>query len=366
MHPPTRLAAEVAEQPAVLERLLRRTLPRLDEIGDVLTAGGDVRGVVVAARGSSDNAARYAQYLWPVLGADSDGGLPVTLATPSLQTVYGREPALDGQLVVAISQSGSSPDVVGVLAAARAQGRPAIAVTNDPGSDLARAADVVLDLGTGAERSVAATKTYTASLLAVGLLAVALPGGSARAGAVDDLSAVPDAVADVLRRTGSDDALGHAAAMLGRHDRGVVVGRGLNLGTAHEIALKVTELAGLLMAPYSPADLRHGPLGAVGPATPVLLVLPDEPASASVAELAEELVDRSAPVLAIADPAGPGAAALSHADVVLGCASRPSLAGWLSPLTAVLPGQLLAAAVAAARGVDVDHPGGLTKITRTR
>lgn len=358
----TRLAAEIAEQPDVLERLLRRALPRLDEVARRVRAAGQLRGVVVAARGSSDNVARYAQYLWSLRL-----GLPVTLATPSLQTVYGRTPDLAGQLVVAISQSGSSPDVVGVLAAARAQGRPAVAVTNDPGSDLALAADVVVDLGAGEERSVAATKTYTASLLAVALLAAALTDDrSARDRTVRDLQAAPEAVADVLRRTATGPQVGDGVELLGPHDRGVVVGRGLNLGTAHEVALKVTELAGLLMVPFSPADLRHGPLGAVGPGTPVLLVLPDEPASESVAGLADELAGRSAPVLALGDPSGPGAAALGRADVVLESTSTPGLAGWLSPLTTVLPAQLLAAALAEARGVDVDRPGGLTKVTRTR
>ena len=356
----TALARETAEQPQVLAALLDRTLPRLDELrADLLGDHTDVRGVVVAARGSSDNAARYAQYLWALRL-----GLPVALAIPSLQTVYGATPDLSGQLVVGISQSGSSPDVVGVVAAARAQGRPTVAVTNDPDSDLARAAGLVLDLGAGEERSVAATKTYTASLLAVALLVAALQDDQRlREQATEQLRLVPQAAADVLDQLTGSDAVDAAAAVLAPYDRGVAVGRGLNLSTAYEVALKTTELAGLLVSPYSPADLRHGPLGAVGPGTPALLVLPDEPASTSVADLAGALAGRGAPVVAIAARSGPGAAALEAADAVLPLPA--GVPGWLSPLVAVLPGQLAAARLAETRGVDVDRPGGLSKVTRT-
>ena len=357
----TALAQETAEQPDVLARLLDRLVPRADELRSAALGSGDVRGIVIAARGSSDNAARYAQYLW-----SAQHRIPVTLATPSLQTVYGVTPDLSGQLVVAISQSGSSPDVVGVLAAARDQGRPAVAVTNDPDSDLAAAATAVVELGAGTERSVAATKTYTSSLLAVALLGTAwLDDGDARRRRFEQLATVPSAAAALLDRLTGSEAVDAAAAVLGPYDRGVAVGRGLNLSTAHEVALKVTELAGTLMSPYSPADLRHGPLGAVGPGTPVLLVLPDEPASASVAALVPDLATRDAPVIAIADPVGVGGDVLTACAAGLPMDAEPGVADWLTPLLAVLPGQLVAARLAAARGVDVDRPGGLAKVTRT-
>ena len=165
------------------------------------------------------------------------------------------------------------------------------------------------------------------------------------------------------RLTGSD-AVDAAAAVLAPHDRGVAVGRGLNLSTAYEVALKTTELAGLLVSPYSPADLRHGPLGAVGPNTPAVLVLPDEPASASVADVAG-CAGRVAAHPSWRSPrrSGPGAAALEAADAVLPLPA--AIPDWLSPLIAVLPGQLAAARLAETRGVDVDRPGGLTKVTRT-
>jgi glucosamine--fructose-6-phosphate aminotransferase (isomerizing) len=347
----TLLAQEIAEQPAVLARLLDAELPRLGSWRDALTRDR-IDGVVVVARGSSDNAARYAQYLWSLRT-----GLPVALATPSLHTVYGGRIDVRGKAVVALSQSGASPDVVAVLAAAREQGSPAIAITNAPDSPLAQAASNVLDLGAGPERSVAATKTYTSSVLAVALLALALGEASDEPAAVADLGRVPEAVAAAVQgTTGVDDG----AAVLAAAFRGVVVGRGLNLGTAFEAALKLTELTGSLMAPYSPADLLHGPVAAVGPDVPVLAIAPDEPATASVLDAAREVARRGAPVVTV----GPGTVAdLDAVPVVL--PSGAHLAPWLTPLSAVVPAQLLAERVAELRGVDVDRPGGLSKVTRT-
>ena len=214
----------------------RRQLPRLDAWRTALRRG-EIDGVVVVARGSSDNAARYAQYLWSLRT-----GLPVALATPSLHTVYGGRIDVRGKAVVALSQSGASPDVVAVLAAARDQGVPAVAITNDPDSPLARAATDVLDLAAGAERSVAATKTYTASVLAVAVLGLALGDPADDAARLAELAEVPDAVAAAIEGTGGIDA---AAEVLAASMRGVVVGRGLNLGTAFEAALKLTELDGV-------------------------------------------------------------------------------------------------------------------------
>jgi glucosamine--fructose-6-phosphate aminotransferase (isomerizing) len=356
----TLLDRELGEQPEVLARLLDTAWPRLDELRAELRPE-DANGIVVVARGSSDNAARYAQYLLGVRLA-----LPVALATPSLHTVYGSLPRFDGRIVVAVSQSGTSPDVVEVLAAARAQGRPALAVTNDPGSPLASAASAVLDLGAGQERSVAATKTYTASLLAMALLAVALGPRAERSRAERALRAVPEAVGATLAETAGPEA---AAAAIGGADRAVAVGRGLNLATAYEAALKITELTGTLVAPFSPADLLHGPIAAVGPEVPVLLFAPDEPSRDSVFDIVPALRRRGAPVLVVAHATpGPAVAALTAADVAIALPAGPSgpVAPWLTPLVAIVPAQLLAARLAVLRGVDVDRPAGLTKVTSTR
>jgi glutamine---fructose-6-phosphate transaminase (isomerizing) len=351
----TRLEVETAEQSRVAADLLARQLPRLDEWRAVLRSD-EIDGVVVVARGSSDNAARYAQYLWSLRT-----GHPVTLATPSLHTVYGRPLDVTGQAVVAISQSGASPDVVEVLRAAARQGSPTVAVTNDPTSPLADVAAAVLDLAAGEERSVAATKTYTASLLAVAVLALALDerDGQDASAYEAELRAVPDAMAAAIEAT---TGLAEASRVVAAAHRGVVVGRGLNLCTAYETALRITELTGSLIAPYSPADLLHGPIGAVGPEVPVVLVAPDEPASASVLEVAAEAQRRGAPVVLI----GPdGTSVEGPVAATVGLPGASAVADWLTPVVAVVPGQLLARTVAEVRGIDVDQPGGLSKVTRT-
>ncbi len=345
----TRLDTELAEQPTALARLLER-LPsdtaRLRELATGCT------GVTLVARGSSDNAARYGQYLIPIRS-----GLPVTLATPSLTTVYGRTPDLTGQLVVAVSQSGASTDIVAVLAAARAQGRPTVAITNDPASPLAEQAQHVVDLAAGPERAVAATKTYTTSLAAVAALAVALGPPSADAGAWSDLQRLPGLVAATLELAEAP-AAGTAQA-LHPASRAVAVGRGLNLATAHETALKITELTGTQVVPHSPADLLHGPVGAVGPEVPILLVAPEEAATATVLELLPDLLGRGAQVHLL------GSGEDLPAGVATSVPVAPGAPPWLTPVVAVIPGQLVARALAAARGLDLDRPAGLSKVTIT-
>lgn len=346
----TRLEAELREQPEVAARLVDRLLPELPALGTLLRSRG-AEQILLVARGSSDNAARYAQYLWPV-----DTGVTVTLATPSLATIYGRSPDVRRHAVVAVSQSGRSPDVVTVVEQARRAGRPTLAITNDPGSPLALAAEQVLDLGAGTEESVAATKTYTASLLAMAAVSCAISGVAPR---VDELRRVPEAVGAVVDATTGVDA---AAEMLAGHDRGVCVGRGLNLSTAHETALKLTELTGMLMAPYSPADLMHGPVAAVRADTPAVLLAPEEAASASVLDALPEIRRRGAPTVVVRSAGG--AAPDGVRDVELPDAA--DLPGWLTPLTTTVAGQLLAWRAAERRGVDVDRPGDLSKVTLTR
>lgn len=352
----TFLDQEIEEQPAAAARLLDAAWPDLATLADVVRPPGTA-GVLLVARGTSDNAARYAQYLWGLRH-----GLPVTLATPSLVTVYGRSLDLRAHSVVAVSQSGSSPDVVGVVERARADGRPTLALTNDAGSPLARAAEHVLPLGAGPERSVAATKTYTTSLLAVALVSVALTDD--RDG--DDVRRVPAALDAAVHGIGG---LEEAARLLAPYHRAVCVGRGVNLATAHEVALKLTELTGTLVAPYSPADLLHGPVAAVGPEVPVLLVVPEEPATASVLDIVPELRRRGAPVVLLgATGAGPGVDPGADLGPDVRAVTLPraaALPGWLTPITAVVTGQLLARRLAELRGVDVDRPGELSKVTRT-
>lgn len=341
----SRLDAEIAAQPEAVARMLDAEAGRAAELGSQLAG---VSGVLIAARGSSDNAARYAQYL---LGVRA--GLPVALATPSIQTLYGAEVAMDGLLVVGVSQSGQSPDIVAVLAQARAQGRPTVAVTNDAASPLAAQADWVLGLHV-TERSVAATGTYVCSLAALALLAAGLRGD---AGDVEVLRAVPEALAATLEAAAAPAA--EAAGLLVEAQRSMVVGRGFHYATAFEVALKVKELSGMVAEPVSSADFRHGPIAVVDEGFPVVLVAPSGRAHGDVADLVEPLAERGARLVAISDVE----ALLGAVDVGLPVAG--GLAEWASPLVAVAPGQLLAVALARARGGDPDDPPGLAKVTRT-
>jgi len=234
------LLSEIAEQPGVLERLLRDAAPEIEAIASDIRARG-VHHVVIAARGSSDNAARYAQYLF-----GSHNRLTVTLATPSLFTLYRTPPMMTGALVVGISQSGESPDLVAVVEEGRRQGCPTLAITNVAGSPLTAVADHTIVLRAGQERSIAATKTYTAQLAALAMFSTALAQNKEWR---QELARVPEFVADALRA--GDEAIVIAAGALKNAGHGVVLGRGFNFATAFEIALKAKELACVAVEPYS-------------------------------------------------------------------------------------------------------------------
>ncbi len=325
---------EMGEQPAVLARLLR------ESAGAIAAAAGEIaarrpRFGVIAARGSSDNAARYAQHLFGRLWR-----MPVALATPSLHTLYDVSMDYRDALVIGISQSGASPDVASVIAAATAQGAVTVAITNEPDSALGAVAKHVIALQTGAERSVAATKTYTASLGAVAALSGAAPG---------ELAAIPDAIARQLEVSVPDDV---AAGW----SRLAVVGRGVAYGTAFEAALKLSELTGMVAAPWSSADFLHGPIAIVEPGFPILAIAPSGPTLPGMRELLEAAQGRGADTTVISDD--------DSVPAERRIALEP-VPEWLSPLVAVIPAQLLAVGAAEHLGRDVDRPPGLQKVTRT-
>jgi glucosamine--fructose-6-phosphate aminotransferase (isomerizing) len=341
------LEAELREQPAALERLLDRQGDRAREIAGIF-GRDDVKYVLIASRGSSGNAARYAQYL---LGRAHR--VPVMFATPSLYTIYEQPPRLEGAVVVGISQSGASPDVASVLAEARRQGRPTVALTNAPDSPLAREADAVLLLEAGEERAVAATKTYLNSLGAIAMLFAAADGPIAEA----ELARMPSVLEEQIELSIATapplDEYGDAVGA-------TVVARGVNYGTAFEIALKIRELSGLVVEAYSPADLMHGPIAAIREGWPVIVVAPTGPARPSVEGLVLPLLERGARIIAVSDVA----AVLRRAQTRLPLVAR--VPEWLSALTAVIPGQLTALRLAQLRGLDIDSPAGLKKVTLTR
>jgi glucosamine--fructose-6-phosphate aminotransferase (isomerizing) len=342
------LEAELREQPEALARLLARGRPVAREAARIFRRD-DVAYILIASRGSSSNAARYAQY---VLGRAHR--VPVMFATPSLYTIYEQPPRLAGAVVLGISQSGASPDVVAVLAEAREQGRPTLALTNDADSPLGRTADLVLPLEAGTERAVAATKTYLNSLGAVALLFAEVGDDEA---AREELARLPETLAAQIALSLDDppplDEYGDAVGA-------TVVGRGVNYGTAFEIALKIRELSGLVTEAYSPADLMHGPIAAIGQDWPVILVAPNGPARPSVEEVVAPLRARGVRLLAISDVNAVLRRARTRLPLV------PHVPEWLSPLTAVVPGQVTALRLADLRGRDLDAPAGLRKVTLTR
>jgi glucosamine--fructose-6-phosphate aminotransferase (isomerizing) len=335
------------EQPSVVRRLLDMETDRVASIGHAL-AEQDIRYVVIAARGTSDNAARYGQYVFGALNR-----LTVALAAPSLFGLYQRPPSLKSALVIGISQSGQSPDIVRVLEEAHRQGAPTVAVTNDPRSPLAEIAQHVLELHAGEECSVAATKTYTAQLAAMALLALSLGGQSARPNALD---LIPDAMEKALQ---SEPAARSAAERIARNSRCVVVGRGFNYATAFETALKMKELAYIEAEPYSSADFRHGPIAMVETGFPAVLVAVGETMRGEMIELRDALHEHGANLVVLGDDE-----TAHHADDAW-LPVPGGLPEWLTPLIAILPGQLLAYHLTLARGSDPDRPRTLHKVTLT-
>lgn len=346
--PTTHLYREIHEQPAVLARLLAEERATAVRLAEAIRARG-IEHVVIAARGTSDNAARYAQYL---LGAVNR--LPVGLAAPSLFTIYQSPPRFGNALVLGISQSGKSPDIVAVLDEARRQGALTATITNVPASPLGQAADFVIDLHAGEERSVAATKTYTAELAAVALLSACLAGDEAQLSA---LQQVPGQVAQALEL---DNRMTTVAERYRYMASCAVIGRGYNYATAYEAALKLKELTYTVVEEYSSADFLHGPLALVEPGFPVIVVAPSGPMLPEIQSFIHTLRAREAELIVVSDDV----ATLELARIPL--ALPAGVPEWLSPLTAIVPGQLFAMHLAHSRDYDPDHPRAIRKVTETR
>ena len=335
------MAAEMAEQPDVLARMVERAAEVRATGAGVVPV--DLAACAIVARGSSDHAALLGQYL-----LEAATGRPVALASPSLQTLYRAPVDYRGVLVVGVSQSGATSEIVEVVAVLRAAGRRTIAITNDPSSPLAEAAGSVIDLGAGPELAVPATKTVTATLLAFVLLAEGLSGRTLVSSSA--LADLPGHIAAVL----ADEAsVARAAARLTDVGQLVAVARGYLLAAARETALKLRETSGILAEGWSAADLRHGPVAAIGAHVPVLSLRAAGPAAADTERLESELAARGANVLRINDGA--------DADIPL----PPGVPEPLANIGAVVRGQHLARLVSLGRGIDPDHPLGLNKVTQS-
>jgi glutamine---fructose-6-phosphate transaminase (isomerizing) len=337
------MAAEIAEQPQALQRLLDDGLTAVREAGERI-GGHRPRFVLLAARGTSDHAALYAKYL-----VEIGLGLPAGLASPSTLTAYGARPDLAGVLWVAISQSGGSPDLVDSTTVARSAGALTVAVTNAPASPLADAAELHLDVHAGPERAVAATKSYTNQLLALYLLVDAWRGGDGMAA-----RALPELAAELLGR-------GDGTRVAGRYrfvERLVTTGRGYAYPTAREAALKLMETSYLSAHAFSGADLLHGPLAMIDQDRPVIAIVPEGVGGAALAPVLERLRDRGADLLVVGDQEAVAGAAATI-PLPTGVDER------VAPVLQILPLQQLAHQMAVARGYDPDAPRGLRKVTET-
>jgi glucosamine--fructose-6-phosphate aminotransferase (isomerizing) len=336
---------EIFEQPAALDRALSGGREAARQLVEEAKRRG-VRYLVLAARGTSDHAATYAQYLFQIAC-----GIPVALAAPSVHTLYEARVAYKDALVIGVSQSGAGEDVVEVVAQARNSGALTAAITNTEGSRLAGAAEHVLLCNAGVEKAVAATKTYTTTLALFALLAAVWSEDAGLEHKLGDIGAHTQAT---LERTEAPvEAL---AQTLIHAERLLTIARGLHLPTAAEAALKIAETTYTATRAFSSADLLHGPIASVGVQVPCILFEPAGKTEKVMGEVAAKLRERGARVLRFA--------AADGADVAVPLTNPGN--ELLSPLVDILPAQLLAYYLTVARGLDPDNPRGLSKVTITR
>jgi glucosamine--fructose-6-phosphate aminotransferase (isomerizing) len=343
------LKSEIWEQPVVLANLLKNQWANIQAIARDISKQ-EIRYIFVAARGTSDNAGLYAKYLY-----GSFNRLPVAMATPSLFSIYATPPILDNALVIGISQSGQSPDIVSVLEEGKRQGAPTLAIVNTPESPMAQSADFVIDINTGPEKAVAATKTYTAQLMSIAMLSTALSGDKAH---YADLEKIPALIGQTLTK---DREIERTAERYRYMEQCVVLARGYNYATAYEWALKLKELTYVIAEPYSSADFQHGPVAILSQGFPVFAVVPSGKVMRTMVEFLQRLANQyEVELLIIADK-----------QEVLSLAYSPlplptHIPEWLSPLVSIVPGQMFCYYLTQAKGHDTESPRGLSKVTLTQ
>jgi glucosamine--fructose-6-phosphate aminotransferase (isomerizing) len=340
------MRSELGEAPDVARALIETQRDVIDGVAEAVRSR-PLGMVLIAARGTSDHAAIYAQYVFGVRNR-----LPVALAAPSIQSLYGVAPRLHNALVIGVSQSGQSPDVVGVIEEARRQNAPTIAVTNDPASPLSLAAEFNIDIHAGPERAVAATKTYVAEMTALAMLSTALGDDPI---ARQQLLEVPDAIAAALDL---EEVVASAAREQAGMQRAVVLGRGFNYSTALEWSLKLKEMTYVLADAYSTADFEHGPIAMIDPGFVVHAIVAAGPTLPETESVLGRLRQAGARLVVASNASD----ALALADIPLRLPDAPE---WLSPLSAIIPGQLFAYHLALAKHLDPDHPRNIQKVTRT-
>jgi len=339
---------EIRQQPETLERTLRSELKSIERFKKLMEKRRP-RLVVLAARGTSDNAALFGRYLLEITT-----GIPVSLAAPSIYTLYNVRVDFRDALVVAISQSGESTDTNLVLSQAREQGALTIGITNEPSSSLAKLAQEVFLVRAKREKSVAATKTYTGQVLMLYLLAYAL-GGKIR---MDDLARLPDRAQMALRTESEIAALSERYRFM---DHAVVVGRGLNYANAFEFALKMMETCYVVAERFSSADFLHGPIALVEQNFPMFMFAPSGVTWPAIRVAIYKLNQLKAETVVITDAGNRPAAEIATRTIRL-----PQRIDELhTPIPYIIPAQIFTAHLAAQKGLNPDQPRTLTKVTRT-
>lgn len=348
MAPGAGMTADIGEQPEVFAQLADGQSSAIAEIAARIAAKRP-KFVLYAARGTSDHAALYAAYLTEIRL-----GVPAGLASPSTMTLYGARPDLSEALVVGVSQSGGSPDIAEVLRVARDAGAMTVAVTNNPDSALAAIAHGHVDISAGHERAVAATKTYTAELLALFMLIEGIGTGTGKLAEPEALAVA--SLPELARTVLDDEAPVHLAQRYRFAGRMVTTGRGYAYPTAREAALKLMETSYLSALAFSGADLLHGPLAMTDPDMPVLAVVGDGPGGQAMHDVIGRLVERRADVVVVGPRDVPGAQARIP---------TPQVDERIAPLVDILPLQRLALSLAVMRDENPDAPRGLRKVTQT-
>jgi glucosamine--fructose-6-phosphate aminotransferase (isomerizing) len=351
----SKMLEEIREQPAALDRTLRMGLKPAAKLAREV-AKKRPKLIVLAARGTSDNAAQFGRYLLEITT-----GIPVSLAAPSLFTLYDAKLDLRDALIVAISQSGESTDTNLVLQRGREQGAMTVGITNEPASSLAKLAEHLFFVRAGRERSVAATKTYTGQVMLLYLLAHAL-GAKIR---LDDLRRVPEWAAGVLQLEPQITARAERYRFM---ERAIVVGRGLNYANAFEFALKLMETCYVVAERFSSADFLHGPIAMVERSFPLFLFTPSGVTWEGMRDMLARLAALNAETLIFTDASNPAAFESNPRAVVIPAKlSRRSTKPeeLYTPIPYIIPAQIFAASLAAWKGIDPDRPRTLSKVTRT-
>ncbi len=335
---------EISEQPVVLERTIHAEQKKVEKLGEFLKKK-DIDLIIIAARGSSDNAALFGRYLFEITT-----GIPVSLCAPSVFTLYNAKLKLNRALVIGVSQSGEGVDINKVLDSAKNSGAFTIGITNQAKSSMAKIADETLLTHAGREKSVAATKTYTGQMLHFYMLASALSGSEL------EYKKIPQFCDTSLKLETEIEELVQRYVFM---ENCVVVGRGLNYGNSYELALKLMETCYVVAERFSSADFFHGPLAIIERRFPVILFAPSGVTKKSNVDLLQRLQELHADSFSI-----------TNDKTVASLSSRvlqmpEKIEEFLSPIPFIIPAQLFAAYLAKAKGIDADAPRSLSKVTKT-